>query len=161
MKMETDKIKIEIVRFYNGETSDEEEQFLFDYFVSGDVDPELIGEREYFLRMRSVRIPDTLCLGIDHVFEEIKKKEKKSHRRVPVWLRMATVAALLAMTFLITYNFIEENDKSMVVSSISEEDQKALVEGLEDLSLNWEKGLDHMEEISLCMEQVNEMIVKQ
>lgn len=160
--METEKIKILIDRFYQGETSHEEEQFLFDYLASDDVASELIDEKPYFMRMRNMSVPSTLRPRIEQLFDDIEKEEKQNRKqRKPLWWQIATVAATLAIAFLIVFHAMERNDTDNTTATITKEEQQALVEALELLSMNWEKGLQQLEEIPHSLDQVNEIITQQ
>lgn len=93
--MNTDQIKQLLSRYYEGSTTPDEEQRLADYFLSGDVDPELKAEQHFF---RQLYQPAPLPEGLEHrlgmLIDACEQTERNvSHRSRRITLRWMSVAA--------------------------------------------------------------------
>lgn len=167
--MDISKIKELIEAFYNGDTSAEEEQLLFDYFDSNNVAEELLDEQKIFLQMYNaddIEVPLALEAKLTDLVDELASQEEK--RTVPnkrnLWMWAGSVAAGIAILIFAGIHFNNEQPSvNSTVASISVEDQKKIEEAekaLLLLSSNFNKGVDQLSIVSTSLDKTNETLNK-
>lgn len=167
--MDTSEIKKLIEAFYNGDTTADEEQILFDYFSSEDVAEDLLDEKKIFLQMNeadSINIPSDLELKLDNLIdnlnyeEEVKQHSKKKH----LWIQVGSVAAGVALLIFAGIHFTkEQNEMKPSTANIELDDQQKIEEAQKALillSTNFNKGLDQVTMVSTNLDKANEILDK-
>lgn len=114
--MDTNKIKLLVAKFYNGETTIEEEELIYNYFINSEIAEELEKEREYFMqfnRVHEVPFPENLTTGIDNIFNRLEQKEQADRKRKKLWLWAASIASVIILIIFAIYfpdkNYTEDN----------------------------------------------------
>jgi hypothetical protein len=108
--MELKEIKILLEKYYEGETSLEEEKILKVYFRNYEVPDELASDRVLFLHAldESERIP--MSSGLQQKLEQWinhQDKGEASAKQIRLWYKVASVAAGIAIIF-VCYLFISK-----------------------------------------------------
>ncbi len=105
-------------RFYQGDTTLEEERRMEAYFSSGNVPEEMLPDRQLFLSLRdeevNVPVPDDLDGQILAAIEREEKKELRG-RRVTLYSLSGLAAGLLAL--IAVYLFFLRDDRPELVAS--------------------------------------------
>jgi len=91
--MEPEKIKILLKRFYNGETSEEEEAILREFFARPDVPQEFSAEKEHFRMLIQWQSESFLNESFDAKIIEKISSAHKPERAFTGWYALAGVAA--------------------------------------------------------------------
>lgn len=82
--MKTSDIKDLLNIFYNGESSDEQEQILLHYFESEDVSEDLLSEKDFFMSLytsgQEVEVPNHLESRLSGMIDLLAEKEELSER---------------------------------------------------------------------------------
>lgn len=173
--MKIEEVKILIEAFYNGETTAVEEQALLHYFEGDNIPDELEVEREVFLQLsnaRPVDVPIGLEAKLNNLIDVLAENELKEKIVVPIapsvkinnrhllWMRIAGVAASVAILFSVGL-FINNNNDN-VDPSIQLSQQIQLKDTYEDpdqayreaekalllVSSNLNKGVSRMSVVS-------------
>ena len=103
--MDTDKIRQLLDRYYDGQTSEREEQELKDYFLQDDVPPQWARDQRLFRQLYGANMPavDGLEQRLSRQIDSWNRVEKTANRRTrTVGLRwIAGIAASLLLLFAI------------------------------------------------------------
>jgi len=129
--MNINNIKTLIEAFYEGNTSVEEEQFLFDYFANEEIPEELLSEKKYFEQLQKltpVKIPERLTLKMDKLFDDLEKHENKTSKIKQIILWIGSAAAIIIMIFTGYYynqdkNPINMDDSLFAVKTVKTDSQ--------------------------------------
>ena len=151
--MDYSKIKILLEKYWNCETTLEEESLLQEYLSRSDI-PEDLKEFaalfQYYKSQREIRVSEGFE---DRVLNEIESKEKKGNRRY-LHLYYQVAAAVILILFVVTIHqrFIAVRDKATVlVQDTFDDPEKALEETKKALLLiseKWSKGKDNIARLS-------------
>lgn len=113
-----EKIRKMLERFYQGETTLEEEKFLEDYFSSTTVPEELLPDRELFQTfgssIGSIVVPDDLNRKILNTIDREERKETRT-RRISLFSLSGLAAGLLVM--IAVYLFFLRTDEPALLAS--------------------------------------------
>jgi len=105
-------------RFYQGETSLDEEKLLMDYFSSTKVPEELIPDKDLFLSFgpetETISVPADLNKKIIAAIDRVEKKEVKTHR-ISIFSLSGLAAGLLIM--IAVYLFYVRDDTQELIAS--------------------------------------------
>ena len=103
--MELEEVKILLQRFFDGQTTEEEEKNLADFFRNQDVPAEMEVYREFFVateELSGLRFDGFEEDVMDHILES-ENKEKKKYRWL--WQSVTSAAAVLLLAvLLVNYN---------------------------------------------------------
>jgi len=108
--METNKIKELLERYFEGQSSLDEEKMLHEYFASEEVDAELRPYKELFGSL------DELLLDTDSVLEDdlmdfiLESEHKEKNKLRVLWQAVSSVAAILIIALLV-FNWQQSNTK--------------------------------------------------
>lgn len=167
--MNTREVKKRIEEFYNGETSAEEEQLLSDYFRSGDVEEELAGERELFLRLFSAR-PAAVPPGLERKLNEridrlaaeeagkATPKPRRGGRRMWIWT--GSVAACLLL-FVVAGDYVHKKKQMARVETATAGDEQKIKEAQEALTLlsvKFNHGVEQLAVVSTNLDKTSEIL---
>ncbi len=112
-------IKILLERFYQGETTLEEERRLQRYFASQTVPEELIPDKELFEAFGegedSVEVPEELDEKIFHSLDRLEKKETRT-RRISMYSLSGLAAGLLVLIAVYLF-FLRDDNRPMLASN--------------------------------------------
>lgn len=170
--METDRIKILLEAFYNGELTKKEEIILLDYFTGNSIAEELLIDKEIFLQLyddESIEVPANLEAKLENLIDELDKKDEVKKVKRHSLVRIGSVAASIIV--LITAGLYIHNQSAIEVAPIeptnnkvlSETDKEALQDAQEALILlssNFNKGINQLSEASANMNKANEILNK-
>ena len=86
-------------RFYNAETSEAEEQMLKDFFFNEEVPPHLQTEKEIFIQLYTLDIPDGMDKRLDKLIDEWDISEQRQSKRPSIHLLqwIGSIAASLLL----------------------------------------------------------------
>lgn len=166
--MDTSEIKRLIEAFYNGETSADEEQILFDYFNSTDVAEDLTGEKNIFLQMNekdNIYVPATLESRLDNLIDELVHKEEleKQSKKKYLWIQAGSIAAGIALLIFAGIHFTggQNNVKPTLANNVELDDQQKIEEAQKALILlssNFNKGMNQVSMVSTNLDKANEIL---
>jgi len=151
--MDYSKIKILLEKYWNCETTLEEESLLQEYLSRSDI-PEDLKEFaalfQYYKSQREIRVSEGFE---DRVLNEIESKEKKGNRRyLHLYYKVAAAVILILFVVTIHQRFIAVRDKATVlVQDTFDDPEKALEETKKALLLiseKWSKGKDNIARLS-------------
>jgi hypothetical protein len=118
-----DKVRKMLERFYQGESTLEEEKWLGDYFSSGSVPEELLPDRELFRTFgtadESAAVPGDLNRKILDIIDREEHKELRT-RRISVFSLSGLAAGLLVL--LAVYVFFLRTDRPQLMTGNTMED---------------------------------------
>lgn len=167
--MDTSEIKKLIEAFYNGETTADEEQILFDYFNSDNVAEDLVDEKIIFLQMNDkddIHIPPTLESKLDSLIDELAHKDelRKQSKKKYLWIQASSIAAGLALLIFAGIHFTrEQNEVKPSIANVELDDQKKIEEAQKALLLlssNFNKGVTQLSVVSTNLDKANEILDK-
>lgn len=172
--MDTGEIKKLIEAFYNGETTRDEEQKLYDYFSGDNVADELQDEKILFLNMHKsdpIETPPMLERKLEELIDRLAKEDeiKKQPERKKLWLQIGSIAAGLALLisagiyFNKTQKEINPDNPSLAMTTITTEDKEKIQkagEALLLLSSNFNKGVSKLEAVSANLDKTNDILSK-
>lgn len=93
--MDAHKIKVLLERFYDGQTTEEEENILRNYFDSDEVAPELAEEKVFFSQLPTVeRLEQRISRHIDQLAAQEKNTRQTSIR----WIAGIAASVLLIVS---------------------------------------------------------------
>ena len=155
--MNANKIKTLLDRFYDGQTTEAEEQELKDFFGSGHVPAEMAEEQAFFqqLHTRMLPIPDGMEQRLNRQIDGWNTIEKKSARKARIISMRWTigVAASIMLIFSIALfvnsrtdmnNFAKQQDTYDNPKDAYAETQRALMK----FSKSINKGLAKVDEVT-------------
>lgn len=154
-----------IALFYDGETSPEQEQALHDYFMQDNVDAELQGEKEIFLKLYSlhgandIEIPQGIDNELGVFIDGLAKKEKRKKLYLS-WKIIGGVAASIFIALSVLLFTRQQEEKSLLVDTYStpEEAYEETERTLLLVSSKLDKGLDQWEKAEENMSRVNRIL---
>lgn len=167
--MELNHIDLLLRKYYEGESTPEEEKLLLDYFSTESVPSYLQKEKELFLALYSKEescIPDGLesrlsdCIDLWAKQESIPVKQKKS-----VYLRWAAIAACLILAVSVTLfvshqRTIQKNAELAKLESNQEiYEQTKLALALVSNKLN--AGIDQVQQTKSELDKANKILNSQ
>lgn len=127
-------------RFYQGETSMEEEKLLQDYFASPSIPEELMPDRDLFRALgtagESVPVPEDLNQKILDVIDQQEKKVVRT-RRISVFSLSGLAAGLLVVIALYVGYFNDNGSARLAANQLTdtyEDPQKAYEEARKTLA---------------------------
>jgi hypothetical protein len=164
--MNFEKINNLLIKYFNGDTSLEEERKLMVYFSSDNVDERLIKYKPFFISLRKekeVEPSDVLLEMISQLILPRRIVDKRPFMEIikgKTWWRMAaTVAILLVASWAISKHFeskspsiigqIQPRKAKIIVLDENTDPQMALIEvekALMRVSKNMKKGTDETTE---------------
>jgi hypothetical protein len=118
-----EEIRKMLDRFYQGETTLEEEKMLEDYFASTKVPEELIPDKDLFQAMstgnESIPVPSDLNQKIIGALDQVEKKATRT-RRISLYSLSGLAAGLLIM--IAVYLFYFRTEETTLLGSSQMED---------------------------------------
>jgi hypothetical protein len=151
--MDYNRIKDLLDKYWNCETSLEEEAELHTYFSSGEVHKDLKSYAplfQYFKSEGGIRISKDFDKKIIRQFETGKKQAKQ--RVLSIFYKVAAAVILILFFVTIHQRFIEVKDKAVtVVKDTFDDPEKALEETKKALLLvseKWNKGKNNISKLS-------------
>jgi hypothetical protein len=151
--MDYNKIKILLEKYWNCETTLEEESLLQEYFSGTDMPEDLKEYKplfQYYKSQRAVKVTEGFE---ERVISEIESNEKKGKRRyLNIYYKVAAAVILILFFVTIHQQFIKVREKATVlVQDTFEDPEKALEETKKALLLvseKWNKGKDNITKLS-------------
>lgn len=160
----TDDMKQLLNKYYEGLTTEQEEQTLKDWLLSEDVPEEFAADRELFLQLQSaadeeVEMPDGFSERLEALIdseaqrEELQKSSRQSAIR-KMFIAVGSVAAACLVFFMI-FNHVSEN--SQAANYIVEVKDPVLAREYTVMALNkfsdaFNKGYDGLEKAEKCLQ---------
>ena len=178
--MKAENIKTLLDRFYNGESTEEQEKLLLEYFQHGKVADELAEEKEIFLQLYLsqdyIEVPAGLEGKINDLIDELASKEDKrtialnsvnKRRQFITRIRVAAacIAIIIATTVFIDYRLTPEPPTIVQVTPQDTytdptqaylEARKALME----VSANFNKGIGQLASVEKDIDKTNDILNK-
>ena len=98
--MTVNDIKSMLDRYYGGYTTEAEEKALLDYFSQNEVDEELLPDKEMFMQLAAVKVPDGLEQRLCDMIDEQAAKSRgdvigRRLRKSLTWVSAAAACALI------------------------------------------------------------------
>lgn len=98
--MTVNDIKSMLDRYYGGYTTEAEEKALLDYFSQNEVDEELLPDKEMFMQLADVKVPDGLEQRLCDMIDEQAAKSRgdvigRRLRKSLTWVSAAAACALI------------------------------------------------------------------
>lgn len=152
--MESNELKKLVERFYEGQTTEQEEKLLQDYFLGGDVSPEWAVEQQLFkqLYQADVPVPEYLERQLSQQIDGWNKIEKLSERKARMftlrWIVGVAAGLLLLFSVGLLVHFQQKEDEIAAQREIVNNPQDAYAEtekALLKFSNTINKGLKQFE----------------
>lgn len=172
--MKVEEIERLLAEFYEGTTTESQEEALSDYFRTTEVPQHLLKDKEIFLSLYhcaddDMEVPagleERLGLLIDEKAEEelrFFRPNKSKHN----WRWIGSIAATLLLLIGIGYG-VERMGRNVCpptpqdTFSDPEEAYRVLQATLMEVSANLNKGLNEVEETQIDMRKVNQEVIKE
>ena len=144
-------------RFYNAETSEQEEQELKDFFRHGEVPPHLQVEKEMFLQLQVSDTPEGMEEHLGNLIDQWELSEQKTQKKHRIfhlqWIGSIAASLLLVIGMSLYFHEPQRKDTCATPEEAYAHAEKALVMFSEALN----KGIRPIQD----MEKTNENIRKQ
>lgn len=144
-------------RFYNAETSEQEEQELKDFFRHGEVPPHLLPEKEMFLQLQASDAPEGMEERLGNLIDQWELSEQKTQKKRRIfhlqWIGSIAASLLLVIGISLHFHEPQRKDTCATPEEAYAHAEKALVMFSEALN----KGIRPIQN----MEKTNENIRKQ
>ena len=144
-------------RFYNAETSEQEEQELKDFFHHEEVPPHLLAEKKMFLQLQASDTPEGMEERLGNLIDQWELSEQKTQKKRRIfhlqWI--GSIAASLLLLFGAGW-YLQEPTRKDTCSTPEEayaEAQRALV--MFSTALN--KGMKQMDVLHETTEKVEKI----
>ena len=146
-----------LVRFYNAETSEQEEQVLKDFFHHGEVPPHLLAEKEMFMQLQASDAPEGMEERLGNLIDQWELTEQKTQKKRRIfhlqWIGSIAASLLLVIGISLYFHEPQRKDTCATPEEAYAHAEKALVMFSEALN----KGIRPIQD----MEKTNENIRKQ
>ena len=146
-----------LVRFYNAETSEQEEQELQDFFHHGEVPPHLLAEKEMFLQLQASDTPEGMEERLGNLIDQWELSEQKTQKKRRIfhlqWIGSIAASLLLVIGISLYLHEPQRKDTCATPEEAYAHAEKALVMFSEALN----KGIRPIQD----MQKTNENIRKQ
>ncbi len=158
--MKTDDIKLLLQRYYDGETSEQEERQLKEFFASNDVPEDMQADKKMFEELMSFgepEMPEELNARISAAIDDKAGKHRTVRLRI-----FGSIAAMLCIILSVnTYLSREEvtispKDTCSTPEEAAEQTQRALIAFSKALN----KGMDGMNKAEKTTNQANRIVVE-
>lgn len=171
--MKTEDIKQLLEKYYEGETSREEEQLLYDYFSKEDVDPELLNEAYIFMQIREgdggevpPMLESDLVSLIDHLAEKEKQQTQlepaKKKNRLILWATTVAACAAILISVMVIFDKPQTggNTPEFAQDTFTDPNEaySEAEKALQLIALNLNKGLSKLEESNDDIQKANEVL---
>ena len=144
-------------RFYNAETSEQEEQELKDFFHHEEVPPHLLPEKEMFLQLQASDTPEGMEERLGNLIDQWELSEQKTQKKRRIfhlqWVGSIAASLLLVIGISLHFHEPQRKDTCATPEEAYAHAEKALVMFSEALN----KGIRPIQD----MEKTNENIRKQ
>lgn len=144
-------------RFYNAETSEQEEQELKDFFHHGEVPPHLLAEKEMFMQLQASDAPEGMEERLGNLIDQWELSEQKTQKKRRIfhlqWIGSIAASLLLVIGMSLYFHEPQRKDTCATPEEAYAHAEKALVMFSEALN----KGIRPIQD----MEKTNENIRKQ
>ncbi|MCI1683676.1 MAG: hypothetical protein LKI39_14135 [Bacteroides sp.] len=172
--MEVREIERLLAEFYEGNTSESEEETLKEYFRTEEVPPSLLKDKKIFLGLygntdKEVEVPENLERKLSGLIDEKAEEEQRFFRRNRTrrnWRWVGGVAATIVLLVGIAYSigdFGQEAQSPTPQDTFS--DPKLAYEVLQstlvEVSTNLNKGIDEVKETKMDIKKVNQEVRKE
>lgn len=188
--MRTQHIKKLLSDFYDGNTTNEQEKELYEFFSKGNVPAELMDDKKIFLACYEnevINVPESLEFKLNSIIDklsenaennianysdkvlteninpEIKPPKKKNMFLYSPWTIISTIAACALLIFAITFAVVKKNDTQKYTDTFNDP-AKAYIETQKALTLvaeNLNTGFEQMENATNKIEKSNKVLDKQ
>lgn len=166
--MKTNEVKHLLNSFYEGATTPEEELLLRNYFNSGEVEQELLDEKNIFLSLEQseiIDVPNHLASQLDTLISNL---DRENHKRVSFstktlirWVSVAACIALLTTASFYLFHPSMSNHDQTLVEDIDHEPEVDIIQvekALALLSNNFNKGMKQIDGMQSNFEKTNAML---
>ena len=144
-------------RFYNAETSEQEEQELKDFFHHGEVPPHLLAEKEMFMQLQASDAPEGMEERLGNLIDQWELSEQKTQKKRRIfhlqWVGSIAASLLLVIGMSLYFHEPQRKDTCATPEEAYAHAEKALVMFSEALN----KGIRPIQD----MEKTNKNIRKQ
>ena len=153
--MDLKKIKTLLEKYYNGETTLDEEKILREYFSKDDIDIEFIADKDIFLfnYQENKELDNTPDLS-EEIWNKIQKSEKnkpkKNNNLTYNILRIAAGIVILLGSFLLLKDQVNNKDQNFQITDTYETPEQAYEHAKQALlyvSTMMNNGTNHLEPI--------------
>lgn len=165
--MDTSEVKKLIEAFYNGETTLEEENLLYDYFKGDNIANELLDEQQIFLEMynsEEVEVPKDLEMKLTNLIDDLASKEEniKTSKKRNLFVWATSIAAGIAILIFAGIHFNNQQPSVQpTMANVSAEEQLKIEEAQKALLLlssNFNKGVNQLSVVSTSIDKTNEVL---
>lgn len=147
-------------RFYNAETSEQEEQELKDFFHHGEVPPHLQAEKEMFLQLQASDTPEGMEERLGNLIDQWELSEQQTQKKRRIfhlqWIGSIAASLLLVIGMNLYLQEPQRKDTCATPEEAYAHAEKALVMFSEALN----KGIRPMKTIERTNENIQKQIKK-
>lgn len=167
--MKTGDINTLLDKFYNGETSLEEEALLIELFSQENLAEEWEADRKVVVALSHIqrKAPSSLEQKIDVLIDSFDQKEKslqQKSRRILMRMRLIGVAASVSIIIAIAmWSQIQHKRVDKTVADTfqtPEEAQAATIQALQLFSQHFSKGMQPLKKADKQLEQTQDIVNK-
>ena len=149
-----------LVRFYNAETSEQEEQELKDFFHHGEVPPHLLPEKEMFLQLQASDAPEGMEERLENLIDQWELSEQKAQKKRRIfhlqWIGSIVASLLLVIGISLYLHEPQRKDTCATPEEAYAHAEKALVMFSEALN----KGIRPIQNIERTNGNIRKQIKK-
>ena len=147
-------------RFYNAETSEQEELELKDFFRHGEVPPHLQAEKEMFLQLQASDTPEGMEERLGNLIDQWELSEQQTQKKHRIfhlqWIGSIAASLLLVIGMSLYLQEPQRKDTCATPEEAYAHAEKALVMFSEALN----KGIRPMKTIERTNENIQKQIKK-
>lgn len=171
--MKVEEFERLLARFYEGNTSEQEEELLKETFVTEEVPERLLKDKELFLSLFSDEVEEEVPAGLEErlsrmIDEKAEEEQRFFHRNKAKrnWRWIGGIAATVLLLVGIGYGLMDRVGEMRPPTprdtfSDPEAAYKALQATLLEVSANLNKGIEQVEETQLDVTNVNQEVRKE
>lgn len=171
--MEVREIERLLAEFYEGNTSESEEETLKKYFRTEEVPPSLLKDKKIFLGLygntdKEVEVSEKLGQKLSELIDEKAEEEQRFFRRNRTrrnWRWVGGVAATIVLLVGIAYSIGDFGREIPPTPQDTFSDPKLAYEVLQstlvEVSCNLNKGLNEVKETKMDLNKVNQEVRKE
>jgi hypothetical protein len=154
--MEPEVIKYKLQKYFDGESSLEDERILHDYFRSDQIDEELIPYRDLFAGLSGIRDHEIKIHEEDLMDFILENEHQEKARYRKLWQIVTGVAAMLLIALLVIHY---ANDKPNWKDTYTDPDQAytTAVQTLHFVAGKYREGLAQLKPVSKLNQAVKPM----
>lgn len=165
--MNTNNIKDLLEKFYEGDTSLEEEQILADFLLQDDVPDEFLSDKKLFraLSENQVEVPPTSSKAIESLIDSFSEEKSSDNKAKKLHVRYWAIGVAASAALIFGVSQFQKNqpaDSTFFTDTYKNPDDayQATMNALQLFSENFSKGTESVEKANAQLGKAQEIINK-